>query len=54
MTLTAVDKSLKVTPITGVVGAYVEGVDLTEWLDDPAGQAKLRELSGCRVNPAIE
>ena len=44
MALTAVEEGLKVTPITGVVGAYVEGVDLTEWLDDPAGQAKLRDL----------
>ena len=44
MALTAVEEGLRVTPITGVVGAYVEGVDLTEWLYDPAGQAKLRDL----------
>ena len=44
MALTEVVDDLTVTPITGVVGAYIEGADLVQWLEDPAGPGRLREL----------
>ena len=44
MALITVTEDLRVTPITGVVGAYVEGVDLGQHLDDPVWHERLREL----------
>ncbi|MYH72842.1 MAG: taurine dioxygenase [Acidimicrobiia bacterium] len=44
MALITVTEDLRVTPITGVVGAYVEGVDLCLHLDDPAWHERLKEL----------